>query len=257
MSAEAPALDAANVRFVLVEPRSAGNIGASARALSNLGFSRLVLVRPQCDHSDSEARKMAVDARDLLDGVTLHDDLEGALAGAGIVVGTSRRMGKHRRPHWRFDELSDELARSTLDGEIAVVFGREDHGLSDKELDRCTHLAHLPGAESYPSFNLSQAVLLCAYELRMAGLKAVPGPMLPAPADHEPREAMYGHLERALMTIGFLTTDSGEVVMRHFRRLLGRARLTPEEVKILRGVARQIMWAAEKAGLEIADEPDS
>lgn len=257
MSAEASSFEAANVRFVLVEPRSAGNIGASARALKNLGFSRLVLVRPQCDHTASEARKMAVDARDLLDGVTRHDNLDGALAGAGIVVGTSRRMGKHRRPHWRFDELSDELARSTAGGEIAVVFGREDHGLSDVELDHCTHLAHLPAAAAYPSFNLSQAVLLCAYELRMAGLEAAPEPSSAAPADHAPREAMYRHLERSLRTIGFLTADSGEVVMRHFRRLLGRAQMTPEEVKMLRGVARQILWAAEQAGLEIADEPDS
>jgi tRNA/rRNA methyltransferase len=257
VSAEASALDAARVRFILVESQSAGNIGASARALKNLGFSRLALVRPQCDHSGSEARKMAVDARDLLGAVTLHGDLDGALAGAGVVVGTSRRMGKHRRPHWRFDELSDELARSTLDGELAVVFGREDHGLSDLELDRCTHLAHLPAASAYPSFNLSQAVLLCAYELRMAGLEVAPEPALVAPADHALREAMYCHLERALRTIGFLTTDSGEVVMRHFRRLLGRAQMTPEEVKMLRGVARQILWAAERAGLEIADEPDS
>jgi tRNA/rRNA methyltransferase len=91
----------------------------------------------------------------------------------------------------------------------------------------------------------------------MAGLEVAPEPALVAPADHALREAMYCHLERALRTIGFLTTDSGEVVMRHFRRLLGRAQMTPEEVKMLRGVARQILWAAERAGLEIADEPDS
>jgi tRNA/rRNA methyltransferase len=256
VSGEAPSFDADKVRFVLVEPRSAGNIGASARALKNLGFSRIALVRPQCDHCGAEAGMMAVDARDLLDSVTLHDDLDGALAKAAIVVGTSRRTGKHRRPHWRFDELSDELARSTTAGGIAVVFGREDHGLSDAELDRCTHLAYLPAADPYPSFNLSQAVLLCAYELRMAGLERAPGPALTAPAEHALREAMYRHLERSLRSIGFLTADSSEVVMRHFRRLLGRARMTPEEVKMLRGVARQMLWAAERAGLEVADGPD-
>jgi tRNA/rRNA methyltransferase len=256
VSAEAPAFDAAGVRFVLVEPRSAGNIGAAARALKNLGFSSLALVRPQCDPADPEARKMAVDARDLLESASLHEELDGAIGGAGIVVGTSRRTGKHRRPHWRFDELSGELASSTAAGGIAILFGREDHGLSDLELDSCTHLAHLPAAAEYPSFNLSQAVLLCAYELRMAGMEVAPEQTLAPPAGHDEREAMYRHMEGALRTIGFLTTDSGEVVMRHFRRLLGRARMTPEEVKMLRGVARQIMWAAEQAGLRSGDEPD-
>jgi tRNA/rRNA methyltransferase len=241
--------------FVLVEPRSAGNVGAAARALKNLGFSRLVLVRPQCDHLDSDARKMAMDGRDLLEQAAVHPDLDNALHGAGSVVGTSRRMGKHRRPHWRFDELSAELARLARDGSLAVVFGREDHGLSDAELDRCTHLAYLPAAARYPSFNLAQAVLLAAYELRMVAVTAAPEPALPAPADHAAREAMYRHLERALRTIGFLGPDTAEVVMRHFRRLLGRSGMTPEEVKMLRGVARQILWAAGRAGLEIADEP--
>ena len=114
------------VTVVLVEPAEAGNVGSAARALKNLGFDRLVLVKPECDHLAHEAVKMAVDARDLLEGSELCDSLDRALEGAGTVVGTSRRMGKHRQPHWRLDQFSGDLVRLADTGECAILFGRED-----------------------------------------------------------------------------------------------------------------------------------
>jgi len=239
------------VRFVLVHPRSGGNVGSAARAIKNLGFSRLALVAPSCDPLGREARMMAVDARDVLERAEKHRDLDEALAGSGTVVGTSRRLGRHRRPHWRLDEIAERLAGLALAGELAVLFGREDRGLTDAELDRCTHLVYLPASEIYPSFNLAQAVLLVAYELRMATLEEPLAEPLGPPAGHGAREAMYHHLERALLAIGFLGRDTREVIMRRFRRVFGRAVLTPDEVKMLRGVARQTLWAAKEAGLEI------
>ena len=241
-------------RFVLVEPQSAGNVGSAARALKNLGFRRLDVVAPRCEPRGPEARRLAVDAADLLDAARIHDDLDAALGGAVTVVGTSRRAGKHRKPHWRVDALALEIAATATAIEVAVVFGREEHGLTDAELDRCTHLAYLPAAAAYPSFNLAQAVLLVAWELRRA---AVDGPApdasdaLEPPADHARREAMYAHLEQAWLAIGFLKSDSREVVMRRLRRAVGRAALSCEEVKLLRGVARQTLWVARRAGLEI------
>ena len=108
-----------------------------------------------------------------------------------------------------------------------------------------------------PSYNLAQAVLLVGYELRRAGLEAPAEPALPTPAGNRTREAMFLHLEQALQTIGFLAPDSSEVVMRRLRRLLGRAAMTADEVKLLRGVARQTLWAARQAGLPVADGPES
>ncbi len=148
------------VRFVLVRPRSPGNVGSAARALKNLGFSRLSVVAPRCDPRGVEARTLAVDAVDLLERMEIHADLDAALAGAATVVGTSRRMGKHRCPHYRLDQLADELAGLADRGDVAFVFGREDHGLSDAELDRCTQLVYFPASDVYPSFNLAQSVLL-------------------------------------------------------------------------------------------------
>ena len=241
------------VRFVLVRPRSAGNVGSAARALKNLGFERLDLVHPSCDPQDDEARRMAVAAADLLDTARVHRTLDEALGGAAVVVGVTRRSGKHRQPHWRIDALAGELIGEPS---LAVVFGPEDHGLTDAELDRCTHLVYLPASDAYGSFNLAQAVLLVAYELRRVVLDPADvepwGPI----ADHAQREAMYRHLEPALLAIGFVHPESQEPIMRRLRRLLGRARLTDDEVSLVRGLARQILWSAKQAGLVDVTEDD-
>lgn len=236
-------------RFVLVEPQSSANCGAAARAIKNLGFSRLDLVGPRCDPADDEAFRLAVDAADVLAAARVHPTLDAALAGAGTVFGTSALLGKQRKPHYRLDALAPEIAALAAAGEIAFVFGREDRGLEDGELDRCTHLVRFAHAGDYPSFNLAQSVLLCAYTLRLA----LDGPVGGAPeepaASHEEREAMYAHLEEALLAIGFLHPDTAEGMMRRIRRILGRAGVTSGDAKVLRGIARQALWAAGRAGL--------
>jgi len=234
------------VRFVLVEPSHGGNVGAAARALKNLGFSRIAIVAPRCDPRGEDARRMAVDAADLLERVTVHEGLDGALAGARTVVGTSARTGRHRRPHFRLDELAPSLGEMVAAEGLALVFGREAHGLRDDELDRCTHLVHFPAAEEYPSFNLAQSVLLAAYEVRRACL-APPPAAVEVPAEHRSREAMYAQLAGALEAIGFFGGQTREVMRRRLRRMLGKASLTEDEVRILRGIARQVLWAAGNA----------
>jgi tRNA/rRNA methyltransferase len=249
--------DADRVRFVLVEPLAGGNVGSAARALKNLGFARLALVRPRCDPRGQDARIMAVDAADVVDAAAVYDDVDAALLGARTVVATTRRTGKHRRPHARLDLFAGELAALAAAGSVAVVFGREDHGLTDEELDRCTHLVHLPGSAAYGSFNLAQAVLLVAWELRRAALAGEPASAIEAPATHAEREAMLRHLQQALETIGFLHRDAIVPIMRRLRRMFGRALMTPEEVQLLRGMARQMLWCAERAGLPRTAEPDA
>lgn len=245
-----PSLDRDRVRFVLVEPLAGGNVGSAARALKNLGFSRLELVRPRCDPLGAEAIRMAVGAADILQRAAVHSDLDGALAGAATVAGTSGRKGKYRKPHHRLDQVGEELARLTAAGDLAVMFGREDHGLADAELDRCTHLVYLPGSADYPSFNLSQAVVLVAYELCRAAVGTAPQERPQSPAGHEEREAMYEHVQQALLASGFLQQQTAETMMRRLRRLVGRAAPTSEEVKLLRGIARQSLWMAQHAAEE-------
>lgn len=241
------ALDPGRLRFVLVAPQSGGNVGAAARALKNLGFSRLELVSPECDPLGEPARRMAVDAIDVLRQARVHADLDAALEGAATVVGTSRRAGRWRHPNFRLDELAATLARLAAAGELAFVFGREADGLTQAELDRCTHLVHLLASRDYPSFNLAQAVLLVAYEMRLCLLAPSHGEPEEVLAGHAGREAMYAHLEAALRAMGFLEEHTAEGMMRRIRRILGRAELTPGDVKIFRGIARQALWLAGQA----------
>jgi len=250
--------DLSPFRFVLVEPRYAGNVGSTARVVKNFGFDRLELVAPLCSKEDEEARRFAVDAGDVLAAAPVHDTLDAALSHATSVVGLSRRMGKQRQPHYRVDELAPRLAglaRHDPRAEIALLFGREADGLHDLELDQCTHLAYIPTADLYPAMNLAQSVAITAYELSRAWDALAPAPA-PRPlgttddtedmndplADHEAREAMYAHLEDSLAAIGFLKDGQVEGMMRRLRRILGRAQLTAGDVGVVRGIARQVLW---------------
>ncbi len=191
---------------------------------------------------------MAVDAADVLDALVSFDDLDAALDGAGCVVGTSRRAGRRRHPRHRLDAIAPELLAQSAGAEVAFVFGREDRGLTERELDRCTHLVHLLTSPDYPSLNVAQAVLLCAYELRRA--TAGPAEAIGAsPATHAEREGLFLHAERALRGIGFLRDANAATILRRLRRLLGGAGLTSDDARLLRGLSRQILWAAERAGV--------
>ena len=201
---------------------------------------------------------MAVAAEDLLRLARVHETLDAALDGTGAAIGTSRREGKQRRPHYRLDALAPELGRLMAAGDLAFVFGREDSGLTDAELDRCTHLVHFLASDALPSYNLAQSVLVAAYTLRLA-LEGSTAAAAPEPlADHASREAAFVHLETALLAIGFLHEDTAEGMMRRIRRILGRADLTPGDVQVVRGIARQVLWLARTAGLSTPaeDEPE-
>lgn len=252
-----PDITTPQVRFVLVEPRYGGNVGAAARVLKNFGFASLDLVDPREGADDEGAIRLAVDAADVLKAAQTHETLDGALASVATVIGTSRRMGKHRQPHHRLDALAPVMAGLALRGPIALVFGREDRGLSDADLDRCTHLVYVPTSEAYPALNLAQTVAIVAYELRSALDAAAPLVLDPedeALADHTGREAMYAHLEEALLAIGFLKLGQLEGMMRRLRRILSRAELTSGDVDVVRGIARQILWLSRQADLDLSNQ---
>ena len=246
------------IRFVFVEPRYGGNVGAAARVLKNFGFGRLDVVAPREGTDHEEAVRMAVDAADILRAALTHGTLDEALLGAATVVGASRRMGKHRQPHHRLDELAPLLPGLALRGEVALVFGREDHGLSDADLDRCTHLIYVPTDAAYPALNVAQTIAIVAYELRTAldaATSEASDPDEEALVDHAGREAMYAHFEEALLAIGFLKLGQLEGMMRRLRRILSRAELTAGDVDVVRGISRQILWLAKQARLDLSKQP--
>jgi tRNA/rRNA methyltransferase len=239
--------------FVLVRPKAAGNIGAAARALKNMGFSDLRLVEPH-GFAWPAAAAMAAHAEDVLRGASVHPDLSQALSGQTLTVGTTCRRGAYRNRARELRDWAGSLATAAVSNRIAVIFGPEDNGLSNQELMLCDQLITIPAAAGYTSLNLAQAVMLVAYELMMA-LRGLSAGI--APGEESARlariarapvgavQAMLERLERALAEIGFLPAENPERIMFAIREILGRSGLTQRETDILNGIASQIRWFAE------------
>lgn len=234
---------------VLVRPQEAGNIGAAARAMANMGRSRLILVDPRA-HIDATARAFAVHAGGILDDARIEPDLATALAPFERVVGTT--AGRERVTTQRVigaDELAGEL-RVDLAGEMtgsqgvetALVFGDETSGLTTDELALCHPLVSIPCSVAQPTLNLAQAVLLVCYELAKAGFA---GPIAEPCVEAHPLanqhmiEGLFADLEPLLEATGFARDDTFDATLRDLRQLAARSAPTHREVSILRGILRR------------------
>lgn len=234
---------AENIAIVLVEPQNPGNIGMVCRAMKNMGLRDLRLVNP-CPHDHPEAYKFAVSARDLLEQATVFPTLAQALADSELSVATTRRHGKYRQEIFTPAEIVGKIYGQLEANRAALVFGREDSGLTTDELSLCRWQATIPTADDYGSLNLAQAVLLFCYELFKGRGENVVPPMSRALAGTEETEALYGQMEKSLLRIGFLNPQNPAHLMRSLRRIFARAELDEREVAILRGMLSQIDWAA-------------
>ena len=242
--------------FVLFRPQSPGNIGAAARALKNMGFDDLRLVAPGTLKS-REAAAMAVHADDVLARATIYPELADALADCSIVVGTTSRRGGYRSRAVSLRAAAIEFDAIAGANKIAIVFGREDRGLTNRELKLCHRLVTIPTAPEYPSLNLAQAVMVVAYELMMASnesaakIKAAHTTHFVEAAVSDP---MLERMTEALVAIGFIPGDNPDHIMLAIREMFGRSGLTAREVEILNGMARQMRWAAEGGHRTIAEK---
>lgn len=235
------------IRVVLVGTSHPGNIGGAARAMKNMGLSRLVLVAPE-DFPSSDAVARASGATDILDAAQVVETLEDALVGCTLVVGTSAR---DRRIPWPMLDPREcgvaSCEQAAAGGEVALVFGREYAGLTNEELQRCQYHVHIPSDPDFSSLNLAAAVQVLSYEVRMAWLAAQQLPTKVAKlettamlntqlATADELESFYGHLERALVAIGFLDPEKPRHLMSRLRRLYGRSDVSKLEMNILRGI---------------------
>jgi tRNA (cytidine32/uridine32-2'-O)-methyltransferase len=236
------------VDVVLVRPSRAANVAAAARALKNMGLRSLVLVSPPRGLDRAGARALAYGAWDLLDSARVAPDLRSAVAACTLVAATSAReegRAVTRSPR----EFAAEAAELAAGGRVAVVFGPEATGLLNEELALCQTRIRIPTHSAQPSLNLAQAVLLVAYELRLAALP-------PAPSDAPAPRAPAGAVEQALddlrdglLAINYLNPASPEPILSELRGLFLRAAVTTREVSLLRGMARQIRWAGDRIAL--------
>ncbi|MRR07094.1 MAG: RNA methyltransferase [Deltaproteobacteria bacterium] len=231
--------------IVLVEPQTPGNVGMVCRAMKNMGLRQLRLVKG-CRTDHSEARRFAVSARDLLDGAVRFESLEDALADIEISVATTRRIGKYRQETMEPSELVAKLREGSGTNRVALVFGREDNGLSTDELALCRWQATIPTSDEYGSLNLAQAVLLFCYEVSRGVVPGVIAPVREMATAGE-MEDLYGHMEKTLLEIGFLDPTNPKHLMRTIRRILARAELDSREISVLRGMMSQMAWATDSS----------
>ncbi len=246
-------------RIVLIETHYPGNLGATARVMCNFGLRDLVLVAPIADRSEQNAKQMSTHGEPILNNARIVSDLGDAIGDCVLVVGTSARTGGAFRqqnvgpPEAIMPHLVEALRQ---DRPAAILFGPEPTGLSNEIVTRCQYLIQIPTAAAYASLNLAQAVAICVYELHKAMLagRASDGllagdPSLARPANIETQEQMFRQLQTAFEEIHFLYGDKAAPLMHAVRHLLGKARLTDMEVKLLLGLARQIRWY-------VANHPD-
>jgi len=242
-----------NLRIVMVRPRGSGNIGSVARAMKNTGVNDLAIVGTARTQS-FWARAMAVHGRDILAGAKCYPTIREAIADCTLVVGTTCRPGLYRSHSQTPREVAPAMIEAATKGKVALIFGPEDHGLSNKDLEHCQLLITIPTNPDYQSLNVAQAVVICLYELYVAAL--TPGEDCGIErARAEDIERLFDIMRPSLLKIGFLDSENPEHMLLAFRRIFGRAGLEAKDVRILTGMFRQIEWYASQ-GWKVVEEKE-
>ena len=234
-----------NVGIILVQPQIPENIGAVARAMHNMGLCRLVLVDPKNCDRDRMKKTATGSSTKVLDSMDIYKNLREALAPFQYLVGTTARIGASRPALARPRSLAQKLIPISQNNFVGILFGPEDRGLSNDQLRFCHTIATVPTA-SFSSLNLAQAVVIFCYELLLATDRIQQDTYPPRLADSFELEGMYDHLREMLSKIGFLDPQNPEHWLLNIRRFLSRVPLRAREVRIIRGVCRQMDWYTAK-----------
>lgn len=237
-----------NITVVLVGTLYSGNVGSVCRAMANMGLSRLTLVAPRILDGWEEGRRLAVHATDILDARREVATLDEAVADCAAVVGTTARGGLYRATVQPPRVLAPEILRLAAQAPVAVVFGREDQGLHNDEIARCTHLIRIPVDPRYQSLNLSQALLIVAYELYSAtGTYVSPVEEAVSLATQATKHALMAKWRQAMLDIGFMDEQKADHMMQGFQRIFSRGVRTDPDASIMLGAAHQMSWAGRHA----------
>ncbi|WP_180969995.1 RNA methyltransferase [Deinococcus planocerae] len=240
-----------NLAVVLVSPKTPGNIGAAARAMLNMGARDLRLVAPRCDPLDGQAVAMAVHAEELLRSARVYPTLREALADRDVSVGTSARVRADLAPP-RHPSQVRPLVRAAA--APALVFGPEETGLVNSDLEQCQVTVRVPTGD-YASLNLAQAVLLVCYEFLQAQEEVPVGER--KTATREEMEALYGHLHETMHLIGYTDAVRARHTLRLWRTMLDRALMSSAESRLFRGFLRQVEWKVQDAARRGVVGPDT
>lgn len=249
-----------NVSIILQKPRYSENIGASARVIRNMGMKDLIVVSPE-NLDLSKVEKMATHAAlPVVEKIRVFSDLKEALAPFGYIVGTSARLGEQRQAMASPSQMARKLVSLSQSNPVALVFGPEDRGLSNEDLRLCHLLVNIPTAQ-FSSLNLAQAVMVICYEVFCAGLPRAETSFVPRLASRHELEGMYEQLKDILVRIDFINRENPDYWMNLLRKFFNRLPLRAREVRIIRGICRQMNWYAGKCyqdGLKaVKDDPAS
>ena len=245
-------LNSSNIKIVLVNTSHPGNIGATARAMKNMGLHSLILVQPE-DFPSGVAVGRAASAVDLLESAQVVSSLEEAVSDCQLIIGASARRRSIPWPMLEPEECGDKVATESQQHSVALVFGREDSGLNNEELQQCHFHVQIPTNPECSSLNLAAAVMVICYEVHKAGLKLADQPDSESKeywdqemATADQVEHFYDHLERVLVDIDFHDPENPRQLMQRLRRLFGRVRIDAMEMNILRGILTNIEQATNK-----------
>ena len=235
-----------HIKIVLVNTSHPGNIGATARAMKNMGLTRLALVNPM-EFPSGVAVGRAASALDVLERAEVVETLVEAIADCALVIGSSARSRSLPWPMLTPEQSAEKLVKEGRSAQVALVFGREDSGLNNEELQLCHFHVQIPASSEYSSLNLAAAVMVLCYEIRRAVLwdeetaaRVEDDYWDQERATVEQVEYFYEHLERVLVGIDFHDPDNPRQLMQRMRRLFGRVRIDAMELNILRGILTNI-----------------
>ncbi len=234
-----------NISIVLHKPKYAGNVGSVARAAKNMGIHKIVVVgETGLDREEMERRSTHL-AADVLDQIRYCDSIEEALGDFHYIVGTTARLGKARGPFVSPRAEAQKIADLSQKNKIALLFGPEDTGLANDQLRLCHSVVTIPTSREFTSLNLSQAAMIVCYEIFIAS-PAGGGAEKTAQklALASELEGMYDQIRALLTNIGFLNPENPEYWMLDVRRFFSRTGLLSREVKMIRGICRQLEWHA-------------
>lgn len=233
---------------MLVEPREPANVGASARAIKNMGFRDICLVK--AGEINDEARWLAHNSLDVLDAARRYDSLSDAIAGHAFVVAVARRTGKKRGMVLTLRQGAQRVYDLAGENRVALLFGREDRGLYNEEVNECGLLLTIPADSEHPSLNLSHAVMVVAYELSMAHYREEPGETAPkskrGQGGHVSRSelaVLYERMANIITLLDYLPRgdrDFQKHIIDNLKQFIGRSGLTAREMKMLHGFCSQI-----------------
>jgi len=235
------------IRIVLVGTTHPGNIGATARAMKVMGLRRLYLAAPQANFPSAKATALATSADDLLEHAVIVDSLPDALADCRLILGTSARLRSLPLPVMEPRAAAIRAVSEAAAHEVAIVFGRENSGLTNQETRMCHYLINIPTDREYHSLNLAQAVQVIAYEIHRAVSRETDAEQAPLdwqPETSERMELYFQRLEQTLLDIGFLNPAQPKRLMERLRRLYQRARPDENELNILNGIVSATIKAS-------------